>query len=92
MNPRRIIIGAGLNGAGKTTFARGFLSKDQDPAQDQGRLHRQPVVPGQVNLDAIFADPIYARRIGSFEDIDRQFDGRLRRIVGAMQGSFRRAA
>ncbi len=47
---------------------------------------------GRVDLDAIFGNPIYARLIGSFEDIDRQFDGRLREVVAAMQGSFRKAA
>ncbi len=47
---------------------------------------------GRVDLDAIFANPIYARLIGSFEDINRQFDGRLREVVVAMQGSFRMAA
>ncbi len=47
---------------------------------------------GRVDLDAIFANPIYARLIGSFEDINRHFDGRLREVVVAMQGSFRMAA
>ncbi len=47
---------------------------------------------GRVDLDAIFGNPIYARLIGSFADIDRQFDGRLREVVAAMQGSFRKAA
>ena len=47
---------------------------------------------GRVDLDAIFGNPIYARLIGSFEDIDRQFDGHLREVVAAMQGQFRSAA
>ncbi len=47
---------------------------------------------GRVDLDAIFANPIYARLIGNFEDINRKFDGRLREIVEGMQGSFRKAA
>ena len=47
---------------------------------------------GRVDLDAIFANPIYARLIGNFEDINQKFDGRLREIVEGMQGSFRQAA
>ena len=47
---------------------------------------------GRVDLDALFANPIYARLIGDFEAINRQFDGRLREVVDAMQGSFRAAA
>ena len=43
---------------------------------------------GRVDLDSIFANPIYARLIGDFEDINRKFDGRLREIVDGMQGSF----
>ena len=44
---------------------------------------------GKVDLDAIFANPIYARLIGSFEEINAKFDGRLREIVGGMQDGFR---
>jgi len=47
---------------------------------------------GRVDLDTIFADPIYARLIGDFEDINRKFDGKLRKIVAEMQGCFRTAA
>ena len=47
---------------------------------------------GRVDLDAIFANPIYARLIGSFEEINAKFDGRLREIVGEMQSVFKRAA
>lgn len=47
---------------------------------------------GRVDLDAIFANPIYARLIGNFEDINRKFDGRLREIVEGMQGNFSKAA
>ena len=47
---------------------------------------------GRVDLDALFANPIYARIIGDFEEVNRQFDGRLREVVEAMQGSFRKAA
>lgn len=47
---------------------------------------------GRVDLDAIFANPIYAKLVGSFEEINRKFDGRLREVVAEMQGSFRKAA
>ena len=47
---------------------------------------------GRVDLDAIFANPIYARLIGSFEDINRQFDGRLREVVAEIQGKLQKAA
>lgn len=47
---------------------------------------------GRVDLDALFANPIYARMIGDFDAVNRQFDGRLREVVDAMQGSFRKAA
>lgn len=47
---------------------------------------------GRVDLDTIFADPIYARLIGDFEEINRKFDGKLREVVDGMQGSFRKAA
>ncbi|MEI8324051.1 MAG: DEAD/DEAH box helicase family protein [Betaproteobacteria bacterium] len=47
---------------------------------------------GRVDIDAIFANPIYARLIGDFEDINRKFDGHLREIVEGMQGSFKQAA
>ncbi|MDP2786490.1 MAG: DEAD/DEAH box helicase family protein [Pseudomonadota bacterium] len=47
---------------------------------------------GRVDLDAIFANPIYAKLVGSFEEVNRKFDGRLREVVAEMQGSFRKAA
>ncbi|WP_295448803.1 DEAD/DEAH box helicase family protein [uncultured Thiodictyon sp.] len=47
---------------------------------------------GRVDLDAIFANPIYARLIGSFEDINRQFDGRLREVVAEIQGNLKKVA
>lgn len=47
---------------------------------------------GRVDLDTIFADPIYARLIGDFEEINRKFDGKLREVVDGMQGSFLKAA
>jgi len=47
---------------------------------------------GRVDLDAIFANPIYARLIGDFEEINRKFDGRLREVVDQMQSSFKKSA
>ena len=47
---------------------------------------------GRVDLDAIFANPIYARLIGSFEETNQRFDGRLKDIVAEMQNSFNIAA
>jgi hypothetical protein len=43
-------------------------------------------------VDAIFANPIYARLIGSFEQVNQQFDGKLRDGVAAMQKTFKTAA
>lgn len=47
---------------------------------------------GRVNLDAIFANPIYSRLIGSFEDVNAKFEGRLREIVDGLQANFKTAA
>ena len=46
---------------------------------------------GRVDIEAIFANPIYARLIGSFEEINRKFDGRLNEIVTGMQNAFKAA-
>jgi|CXWL01.1.fsa_nt_gi type I site-specific restriction endonuclease len=47
---------------------------------------------GRVDLDAIFANPIYARLIGRFEEINAKFEGRLREVVTEMQNAFKSAA
>jgi superfamily II DNA or RNA helicase len=47
---------------------------------------------GKVDLPAIFANPIYARLIGSFEDTNQKFDGRLSEVVAEMRKSFNIAA
>jgi type I site-specific restriction endonuclease len=47
---------------------------------------------GRVNLDAIFMNPIYSRLIGSFDEVNTQFEGRLRDIVANMQASFKAVA
>ena len=33
---------------------------------------------GKVDINTIFANPIYARLIGGFEDVNAKFEGRLR--------------
>jgi len=40
----------------------------------------------------IFANPIYARLIGEFEEVNGKFDGRLREVVADMQKAFMKAA
>ncbi|MGA3166052.1 MAG: DEAD/DEAH box helicase family protein [Terriglobia bacterium] len=47
---------------------------------------------GRVDVDAIFANPIYARLIGSFEQVNQRFDGNLKDVVADMQKSFHVAA
>ena len=47
---------------------------------------------GKVDVDAIFANPIYARLIGEFEEVNGKFDGRLREVVADMQKTFLKAA
>lgn len=47
---------------------------------------------GKVDLDAIFSNPIYARLIGSFEEINGKFDGRLREVVDRMEANFKAVA
>ncbi len=44
---------------------------------------------GAIDVDAIFANPIYSRLIGQFEEVNRQFDGRLRDVIEEMRGSFK---
>ena len=43
---------------------------------------------GKVDARTIFADPNYEQIIGSYQDVNRLFDGRLDEIVEAMQGNF----
>ena len=47
---------------------------------------------GRVDIDSIFANPIYSRLIGDFEVINRKFDGKLREVVEQMQNLFKQAA
>ncbi len=47
---------------------------------------------GVIDLDAIFANPIYSRLIGRFDEVNQQFDGRLKEVIEEMRGSFKLAA
>lgn len=47
---------------------------------------------GVIDLDAIFANPIYSRLIGRFDEVNQQFDGRLKEVIEDMRGSFKLAA
>ncbi len=47
---------------------------------------------GRVDLDAIFANPIYSRLLGRFEEINRLFEGRLREVFGQLSDTFRKSA
>lgn len=44
---------------------------------------------GTIDVAAIFADPIYARLIGRFDEVNQQFDGRLREVIAEMRGCFK---
>ena len=39
---------------------------------------------GRIDLDAIFANPIYSRLLGRFEEINKLFEGRLRDVFGQL--------
>ncbi len=47
---------------------------------------------GVIVVDGILDNPDPAHLIGSFEEINAKFDGRLREIVGGMQDGFKSAA
>ena len=47
---------------------------------------------GKVDPPAIFGNPIYARLIGNFDEINQEFDGRLSEVVAEMRKSFNVAA
>ncbi len=44
---------------------------------------------GTIDIDAIFANPIYSRLIGRFEEVNKQFDGRLKEVINEMRGNFK---
>ena len=43
---------------------------------------------GSVDARTIFANPIYEQIIGSYQDVNRLFDGRIDEIIEAMQDNF----
>ncbi len=43
---------------------------------------------GSVDARTIFANPIYEQIIGSYQDVNRLFDGRIDEIIAAMQDNF----
>lgn len=44
---------------------------------------------GTIDIEAIFANPIYSRLIGRFDEVNQQFDGKLKEIIEEMRGSFK---
>lgn len=47
---------------------------------------------GTVDVDSIFANPIYERLIGNYETVNKLFDGNLRGAVDKMQKNFQLTA
>lgn len=47
---------------------------------------------GRIDLDAIFANPIYSRLLGRFDEINKLFEGRLRDVFGQLSGQIRLSA
>ncbi len=47
---------------------------------------------GKVDVDAIFANPIYSRLIGQFDEVNQKFDGRLKEMIAEMEKQFKIAA
>ena len=47
---------------------------------------------GRIDVDAIFGNPIYSRLIGRFEEVNEEFEGRLKEIIEEIRGNFRLAA
>jgi hypothetical protein len=45
-----------------------------------------------VDVDSIFANPIYERLIGNYETVNKLFDGNLRGAVDKMQNNFQLTA
>jgi type I site-specific restriction endonuclease len=47
---------------------------------------------GKVDIESIFANPIYERLIGRFDEVNRLFDGNLKAVIDEMQRCFKTAA
>lgn len=43
----------------------------------------------QIDVRAIFSNPIYEKLIGSYEDMNKLFDGRLAEVIGELAQAFR---
>jgi type I restriction enzyme, R subunit len=47
---------------------------------------------GKVDVEGIFANPIYTRLIGQFDEVNAKFEGKLREIITEMEKQFKIAA
>lgn len=47
---------------------------------------------GKIDVDMIFANPVYSHLIGEFEEVNRKFDGKLREIIAEIETTFKKAA
>ncbi len=47
---------------------------------------------GKIDVDTIFANPVYAHLIGEFEEVNSKFEGMLREIISDMEKQFKIAA
>ena len=43
---------------------------------------------GQIDVESIFSNPIYEHIIGSYDEVNRLFDGRLDQVVKEMSKQF----
>jgi type I restriction enzyme, R subunit len=43
---------------------------------------------GEIDVHSVFGDPIYENIIGSYDEVNRLFVGRLDEVVAAMQQNF----
>lgn len=44
---------------------------------------------GTIDIEAIFANPIYSRILGRFDAVNEEFEGRLKEVIDEMKGSFK---
>ncbi len=47
---------------------------------------------GKIDVDMIFANPVYSHLIGEFEEVNQKFDGKLREIILEIETTFRKVA
>lgn len=43
---------------------------------------------GEIDIQSIFGNPIYEQIVGSYDEVNRLFEGRLDEVVAAMQQNF----